>query len=221
MVGVLRLEGHAFPRLRLLPSCLLRTHTSHPHPDAWPHRRWHACTRARVPAARIVARDRQHRQQRQPVAAFVVASVVPTEVQVQPATAAQPSNTVASRPALSETEWNNGKRWYYFGGALVASYFDPNTYSTVSAAKAELIERTKIAARNAMAEQASIYTLVTLHSTADFTTLDTRDYAAYNLSSYNTFLGTQVTNQTATINGETTLTGLYAINPEALDTDPT
>lgn len=146
---------------------------------------------------------------------------VGTVVSVQPATQPQPANTVASRPALSQSEWDNGKRWYYFGGVLVASYFDPNTFGTVSAAKAELITRTKAQARTAMANQAREYTLVTLHTTSDFTTLDTADYATYNLSNYNTFLNTQVTNATTTINGETTLAGLYAINPEGLDTDPT
>jgi hypothetical protein len=134
---------------------------------------------------------------------------------VSPAIAPVPQYCTAEIPSLGGVE----QTLYWFNNDWIWSYFDPNQYNTVPEAKAILTTETYQYGALAVNIQSSIYSIPQLID-GDLTTLPTKDYPGYTITSYQTFIDGEIVAQIATIDSCTTLDQLFAINPASLDTNP-
>lgn len=126
----------------------------------------------------------------------------------------QPPNTSTSAP-LSPSA---GATLYWYSGGWVSSYFDPNTYNTLSSAKTYLKGQTAIVAANAVDYQLRGYSEVQIRTAPDITALITFDYAPTTLGQYQTFIDGEVVARDAEVDSASALGQLFVFNPEELNT---
>lgn len=139
-----------------------------------------------------------------------------SEVFVAPASDPQPADTSID-PPLSPSA---GSTLYWYDGGWVSSYFDPNVYNTLSAAKDYLNQQTYLVAAAAVNTQTSLYSTVQLVQ-GDLSTLPVLTYAGYTCASYQTYIDGEVSARVAEVNSATAIGQLFVFNPEELPTDPT
>jgi hypothetical protein len=138
-----------------------------------------------------------------------------SEVLFTPPTAPAPANTTDETPETASA----GSTLYWYNNSWVTSYFDPNVYNTLPAAKTYLNEQTVLVAANAVNTESSIYSVAQLIQ-GDLSLLITKDYPTYSISAYQTFIDGEVVTRQAVVNSATLLGQLFTFNPEDLDTNP-